>query len=236
MLHFPCDKSSFFFFFTQNRNKLCIQSNFPLDCNSPAVTVSWAVLFMEPYGLDAVQLNRPPSSGKASAITRVQISSEDKKQPSIHDSRNTKPFVILHLWSELGLISQFISIIKRYNNECSDLLTLDLFIMRCYRGIRWTGRWAMYMVDRWWTFHAGRMSHTVFILRQQRAEGRQTLMKIRHINTEAQMFRDVWVTHGLRATPWVTPDSHRWEMLMCFIINPWLCVCLSLCVVELPRL
>lgn len=38
--------------------------------------MSRAVLFMEPYGLEAVQQNKPPSSGKASAITNVQISSK----------------------------------------------------------------------------------------------------------------------------------------------------------------
>lgn len=52
--------------------------------DSPAVTLRWAVLFMEPYGLDAVQQNRPPSSGKASAITKVQISSKKKKKRNNH--------------------------------------------------------------------------------------------------------------------------------------------------------
>ena len=43
--------------------------------NAPGVTVSWAVQLTEPYSFVAVQRNRPPSSGKASAITSVQISS-----------------------------------------------------------------------------------------------------------------------------------------------------------------
>lgn len=47
-----------------------------LGNSSPAgVTVSCALLFTEPYLLVAVQQNRPPSSGNASAITKVQISS-----------------------------------------------------------------------------------------------------------------------------------------------------------------
>lgn len=48
------------------------------------MTVSWAVLLMDPYGLEAVQQNRPPSSGKASAITRVQISSDKKQTNNNH--------------------------------------------------------------------------------------------------------------------------------------------------------
>lgn len=44
--------------------------------NAPGVTVSFAVLLTEPYWLVAVQQNKPPSSGNASAITSVQISSE----------------------------------------------------------------------------------------------------------------------------------------------------------------
>lgn len=49
----------------------------PLLGNSSAtgVTVSCAVLLTEPYWLVAVQQNKPPSSGNASAITNVQISS-----------------------------------------------------------------------------------------------------------------------------------------------------------------
>lgn len=43
--------------------------------NAPGVTVSCAVLLTEPYWLVAVQQNKPPSSGNASAITNVQISS-----------------------------------------------------------------------------------------------------------------------------------------------------------------
>lgn len=43
--------------------------------NAPDVTVSCAVLLTEPYWLVAVQQNKPPSSGNASAITNVQISS-----------------------------------------------------------------------------------------------------------------------------------------------------------------
>lgn len=47
----------------------------PASLRVPAVTVSWALLLTEPCGLEAVQQNRPPSSGKASAITKVHISS-----------------------------------------------------------------------------------------------------------------------------------------------------------------
>lgn len=43
--------------------------------NTPGATVSFAVLLTEPYWLVAVQQNKPPSSGNASAITSVQISS-----------------------------------------------------------------------------------------------------------------------------------------------------------------
>lgn len=43
--------------------------------SATGVTVSCAVLLTEPYSFVAVQQNRPPSSGNASAITNVQISS-----------------------------------------------------------------------------------------------------------------------------------------------------------------
>lgn len=65
--------------------------------DSPAVTVSWAVLFTEPCGLEAVQQNRPPSSGKASAITKVHISSTKRNTNHQHTlDKINKKLLFIH--------------------------------------------------------------------------------------------------------------------------------------------
>lgn len=52
----------------------------------PEVTTSWAVLVTDPKSFLAEHVKIPASSGKVSAITRVQISSEKEENRMPHQS------------------------------------------------------------------------------------------------------------------------------------------------------
>ena len=58
----------------------------------------------------------------------------------------------------------------------------------------------------------------------------------RHKNPEAQMFKDVWVTHNLKVTRYMTPDSHRWLMCVCHYWFVCVFLCFGLRAVGLGRL
>lgn len=80
------------------------------------------------------------------------------------------------------------------------MLRLDLFVMTYNRDIRWicyAHARLMYMLSRP-VSHSSGMDVTTH-------KGRTDT----HI--EEQMFRDVRVTHSLKVTPEVTPESHRWK-------------------------
>lgn len=189
-----------------------------IQLDSPAVTVRLAVLLMEPYWLEAVQENWPPSSGKASAITKVQISSEKESTP-------TKLFMILQVifvWVELNdLMLPLHSSLHRCN------VWGTLFVMRCDRDIWWTGRHVMCMVhwrwtgnlDWWITAHSQTDRVHVMVYGQTCTQ----------TNTGAQMFRDVWVTHSLEVTPEMTTESHRWETVWHKLASVSLFTCDVLC-------
>lgn len=158
-------------------------------CDSPAVTVRKAELLVDPYGLDTAQQNRPPSSGKASAITRVQISSENRNSRHQHS---------IYKAPVCDSTCQ-----RQQHRDGAERRVGTPFVMSCNSDSRWQNAELLAQLYRWW-MRSDRWITAHCPTDRQRAQTEQS-------DTHKHSFTDLQGCLRLSDSHLNWPESHRWK-------------------------